>query len=139
MTSDLTGLVLTHDEKLLIATGGKSTLFLDPATGPVLSEIEGEPGDGSVYANVRLDDKTAFVSNERSHSISVIDVATRKVTGRIQVGNAPIALTFSPDGKLLYTTSQPAFPDWGWAADACEAENAAGRKHPKGAVVVIDV
>jgi DNA-binding beta-propeller fold protein YncE len=62
--------------------------------------------------------------------------------GTIPVGNAPIALTFSPDGKWLYTTSQGALPDWKWRK-ACKPE---GRdpatstiQNPEGAVIVVDV
>ena len=143
----LTGLVLTHDGKMLMGTAsqsasltsGKSVLFIDAAKGAVIHQFDEEAGDGKVYANVTADDKTLFVSNERAHSISVIDVPTRSVIGRIPVGNAPIALTFSPDEKWLYTTSQSATPDWAWPA-VCDAENAASvGKHPKGAIVVVDV
>jgi DNA-binding beta-propeller fold protein YncE len=54
----------------------------------------------------------------------------------------PIALTFSPDERYLYTTSEAASEKWGWPAE-CEPEGpkgkASGERHPQGAIVVIDV
>src|ERR1039458_7720447 len=73
--------------------------------------------------------KLLFVSEERARSITVIDLARARsngykadaIVGKIPVANAPIALTFSPDGKWLYTTSQGAMPDWHWPK-ACKPE-----------------
>jgi DNA-binding beta-propeller fold protein YncE len=58
------------------------------------------------------------------------------------VGRAPIALTFSPGGKWLYTTSELALPAWNWPA-ACKPEERgpanAPISNPEGAVIVVDV
>jgi len=137
--SPITGLALTHDGRMLIASDGKGILLVDPEKGSLIHAIEEDEPTGSVYVNVTADDKTVFVSNERAHSITVIDLPTRKIIGRIQTGNAPIALTFSPDERFLYTTSQAAMPDWDWPT-VCDAEQASNpAKHPHGAVLIIDV
>lgn len=137
-SSALTGLVLTHDGKHLIATNGKGVSIFDVAALDSKPQ-QIETGEGAVYVNIAPDDKTVFVSNERARSISVIDFPTRSVLNSIQVGNAPIALTFSPGGQLLYTTSQSATPGWQWPA-VCDAETGPLKpKHPAGAIVVIDV
>jgi YVTN family beta-propeller protein len=47
----------------------------------------------------------AYVANLRAASVSVIDVATRQVTGRISVGADPNGLAVSPDGARLYVTN----------------------------------
>ena len=138
--SPITGLALTHDGKTLIATNGSGVLLIDTNAWKIQAVEEKEP-TGSVYVNITQDDKTVFVSNERAYSITVIDLPTRSILGRIPTGNAPIALTFSPDERLLYTTSQGAMKDWNWPA-VCDAENPAASgaaKHPKGAILVIDV
>jgi PQQ-dependent catabolism-associated beta-propeller protein len=44
----------------------------------------------------------AFVSNERSGDVSVIDAATNKVNATIPVGKRPRGLQISPDKKFLY-------------------------------------
>jgi DNA-binding beta-propeller fold protein YncE len=135
---------------------GDSVLVLD--TGrlisgepePVVAKINDGDQTGSIYVNVTADDKILFVSNEGAATISVIDFErvrthgfdARAVIGRIPVGLAPIALTFSPDGRWLYTTSEEASPNWNWPA-TLKPEHAgpkqANTRVPAGAVVVVDV
>ncbi|HEV2747066.1 MAG TPA: PQQ-dependent catabolism-associated beta-propeller protein [Allosphingosinicella sp.] len=45
---------------------------------------------------------TIYVSNEELNVIHVIDGATLKETGRIDIGKRPRGLALSPDGRLLY-------------------------------------
>lgn len=140
------GIVLTHDGKTLIASNGEGVVFLSLEQlisgqgDPEIAVIKEERSAGSVYANVTRDDKTLFISEEGAHMITVVDVARRSIIGTIPVGMAPIALTFSPDEKRLYTTSQGAMPDWNWPT-VCDSENPQSKagQRPEGAVVVIDV
>ncbi|MGP8244511.1 MAG: hypothetical protein ACLQVN_08320 [Bryobacteraceae bacterium] len=149
------GIVLTHDGKLLIAAAIGKVLFLD---APCLISGCGKPlagsfSDGdkmqSIYANVTADDKLLFVSEETASAITVIDLeqarsagfGARSIAGKIPVGRAPIALTFSPDGRWLFTTSEVAAKEWGWPA-ACKPENrpnVSDLVNPEGAVIAIDV
>jgi DNA-binding beta-propeller fold protein YncE len=148
------GLALTHDGKLLLGANQAGVTLLDVARlisgegDPVIARVPEDPS-GSIYVNVTRDGRTVFLSEEGlPRSITVIDLArarqgegAKAILGRIPVGSAPIALTFSRDEKLLYTTSQSARPDWGWEA-VCDPENPNAKtltKHPEGAVVVIDV
>ena len=114
----------------------------------VVGAISG--GRGSIYANTTADDKLLFVAEENGQAITVVDLERARrdsykpedVIGKIPVGLAPIALTFSPDGKWLYTTSQGAVPDWNWPK-ACKPEGmpvpASIVTNPEGAVIVVDV
>jgi DNA-binding beta-propeller fold protein YncE len=143
-----TGIVLAPGGKrLLVATGGAVEVLdvarvTSGAPNPVETTFRDGPNPGSIYVNVTADGEFAFVSQEWAQSITVIDLAGKTVVGRVPVGIAPIALTFSLDGKLLYTTSQAALKEWGWP-DVCKPEGAnpppGAPKHPEGAVVVIDV
>ena len=45
---------------------------------------------------------TAYVSNEKDDSISVIDLASQTVTETLKVGMRPRGLLLSSDNKLLY-------------------------------------
>src|SRR5450759_1566035 len=71
---------------------------------------EGVTGAGRIYANVTTDGRILFVSDERTQSITVIDLdkamadgfRPSAIIGKIPVGQAPIALTFSPNGHLIY-------------------------------------
>jgi DNA-binding beta-propeller fold protein YncE len=82
-----------------------------------------------VYVNITPDDKLLFVSEEALAVITVIDFQRARasgfkgdaVIGDVPVGGAPIALTFSSDGKWLYTTSESASPHWKWPK-ACKPE-----------------
>jgi len=149
----VTGIVLTHDGKVLIAAVGSGVWLLDVerlktgAGDPVVARVDEEQSSGSVYVNVTRDDQILFVSEERARAITVIDLprarsgaGEKSIIGRIPAGNAPIALTLSPDEKWMYATSQSALPDWNWPP-MCDPENpqAKGGKRPEGAVIVVDV
>ncbi len=148
------GIALTHDGKLLIAAANNSAVVLDvermTAGTPdaVLGTFFDKNFFQSVYVNVTADDKLLFVSQESAQSVTVIDLERARangfksdaILGNIPVGGGPIALTFSPDGKLLYTTSEGAAPQWNWPK-ACKPEGS-GRTdlvNPEGAVIVVDV
>lgn len=158
-----TGAALTHDGKMLIVADGGYIAFLDAtrlASGngdPILGYVGNGSTIGFIYASVTPDDKLAFVSAERAQSIIIVNLervrAVKQITddvalGKLDVGNAPIAVTLSPDGHYLYTTSEAAPPEWKWPAD-CRPEGAAGSLarggrppppfHSPGAIVVFDV
>ena len=151
-----TDIVLTHDQRMLIVAGGQDVAFMDIERmlahkgDGVLGYMSDSNAAGSINVNVTADDKFLFVSDEGSASIRVIDLekarnnkfSSQAVLGRIPVGIAPIALVFSTDEKLLYTTSEVALRNLGWG-DKCqpEGDNPGGERpmHPEGAVIVVDV
>jgi DNA-binding beta-propeller fold protein YncE len=153
---DPTGSVLTHDGKLLVVADDDYVVFMDTGRmisgrgDPMLGYLSDGEGSGSVYVNVTADDKFLFVSDENAATITVINLARARaegfkasaIVGKIPVGNAPIALTFSPDGRWLYTTSQGAPRSYNWPIE-CRPEGAdpatAQPRNPKGALIVVDV
>ncbi|MBS9478036.1 PQQ-dependent catabolism-associated beta-propeller protein [Ancylobacter radicis] len=44
----------------------------------------------------------AFISNERDHTMTVLDMDTLKVIETVKTGRRPRGITASPDGKLIY-------------------------------------
>lgn len=150
------GMALTHDGQLLIVSSDDRVAFLDVArlidgdTNALLGYLTDAPLAGRVYANVTPDDRWLFLSDESSRSISVVDLAKARrsgfaataVIGQIPVGRAPIALTFSSDHQLLYSTSQIAPARYGWPA-VCKAPGSDTTRQPvpyaKGAILVINV
>ena len=151
-----TGMALTHDDKTLIVAADRRVAFIDARAfiagrrNPVLGYLD-EPGVmGRVYANVSRDDAYAFIADERSQTISVIDLAKARTTqfkpsaviGKIPTGASPIALTFSTDGALMFATSQRAPEALHWPI-ACRRENGPPTDttpvFPQGAIHVIDV
>ena len=151
------GMVMTHDGKLLVVAAQKNVVFMDvdrmvaePSGDPILGSISDGASAGSIYVNVTADDEFLFVSDELAATITVIDLkkarssgfAASAIVGKIPVGRAPIALTFSPDGRWLYTTSEVAPANLEWPIE-CKPEGAASAtaaaKNPKGAIIVVDV
>jgi DNA-binding beta-propeller fold protein YncE len=152
-----TGMTLTRDGKLLVVADGEYVVFMDAARmiegrgDPVLGYIkDADNYAGSVYVNTTADDKLLFVSDENVETISVINLQKARaegfketaIVGKIPTGRAPIALTFSPDGRWLYTTSQIAPDDYKWPVE-CKPEGAdpatAQPRFPQGAIIVVDV
>lgn len=154
-----TGMTLTHDGKLLIIADGEYVVFMDAArmTGrggdgdPILGYLsDGAQYSGSVYVNTTSDDRLLFVSDEAVQAVTVIDLRRARaegfketaIVGKIPTGVAPIALTFSPDGRWLYTTSQRAPENLKWPVE-CKPEGAdpatAQPRYPQGAIHVVDV
>lgn len=152
-----TGMVLTHDGKLLVVADGDYVVFMDAArmiaggtADPMLGYIRDGESPGSVYVNVTSDDRTLFVSDESEQAVTVIDLAKARaegfketaIIGRVPTGRAPVALTFSPDGRRLYTTSQIAPDSYKWPIE-CKPEGAdpatATPRFPQGAIIVVDV
>src|SRR6185437_11994384 len=139
-----TGMVLTHDGRTLIAANADAVDLLDVR---ILETGQGEPvrarlGAGqlqsAIYVNVTADDRTLLVSDERGAAVLVFNLNDSSYLGDIPVGRAPIAVTLSPDGRWLYTTSELAPPALHWP-NTCAAQAAAGRRggdagrrHPSG-------
>jgi YVTN family beta-propeller protein len=153
-----TGMVLTHDGRTLIVADGPRLAFVDvdklvkTRRDAVLGYLD-EPAPngrlGRIYANVTHDDKTLFVADENAQTISVVDLEkirsshfhASSIVGKIPTGMLPIALAFSPDEKLLYTTSQWAPAPLNWPAE-CKREGAATDTtsvNPQGAILIVDV
>ena len=151
-----TGMVMSHDGKILIVADDEYVVFMDVARmtsqrgDPILGYISDGNFSGSVYVNVTLDDKYLFVSDENVETITVINLGKARAEGfndaakigKIPVGEAPIALTFSPDERWLYTTSEIAPKSFNWPIK-CKPEGqdpaTAKLQYPEGAIIVIDV
>ncbi len=149
----LTGAVLTHDGKLLIASMDNRVAFIDVARMAVAGYLPLPPPAagrriGAVYVNVDQHDRYLYVSDEYALRITVVDLRKARkngykataIVGAIPTGPLPIALTFSPDGKFLYTTSESASPEWNWTPE-CKPENPNAPNQalrPQGAMVIID-
>jgi YVTN family beta-propeller protein len=106
-TSELywSGLVHHHSEPLLFAAnrgtgaGPSNIVVFDTASGKLMERI---PVEVNPYALVLSDNgQTLYVSNWGSGSVSVIDVNTLRVTGRIAVGDNPNDMALSKDGRLF--------------------------------------
>jgi DNA-binding beta-propeller fold protein YncE len=150
------GMTLTHDGRLLIVASDDRVAFIDSArltegsADAVVGYLDDAPMAGRMYANLTLDDRWLFLSDESARTISVVDLVKARasdfhssaVVGQIPVGRAPIALTFSLDHQLLYTTSQVAPANYGWPPVCTPPASEAARQgadYAEGAILVVDV
>jgi DNA-binding beta-propeller fold protein YncE len=146
------GMVITQDGKLLIVTHREFVVFLDVQraisgdTSPILGFLKIQERAFNVYVNVTRDSGFVFVSNEGTpHNITVIDLnrarthgfSTEAIVGTVLTGHGPVGTVFSPDERLLYTTSAYAEENWGWPVK-CKSEWG-GEPKPEGAIVIVDV
>jgi len=131
-----TDMVLTHDGQLLLAATGDSVTAVDVAAltrgtdHPSVHRIRGSQFDATIHVNVTHDDGYLFVANERGGTITVVNLKQARasgfgssgIVGNIPAAEAPIAVTLSPDDKLLYSTSELASGPLakGWRCGLCQ-------------------
>lgn len=148
----LAGMALSHDGKVLAAASGDGVMLFDTAKlmagdgTPLAQAVDRaqppRPQSGAVYVAITPDDRLLFVSDESAAALTVYDLARLKggdvkAIGRIPVGNAPVGLVFSPDGKRLYNTSEVAEDNT--ASRLCTPPAGGGPNLPEGVLTVIDV
>jgi YVTN family beta-propeller protein len=94
------------DQLLVLNKSDATLVFVDPATGKVSAPVS--TGDGPHEIELSADGRTAFVSNYGAstpgNTLSVIDVASRKESKRVDLGELrrPHGLAFSK-GSLYFT------------------------------------
>jgi len=115
------GLTLTHNGRYLLAADGDDGAAVisvsraergSPAA--LLGTLRSAGGSGAIEVVVSNDDRYAFVSLEDSAQIAVFDLAAalrdgfRRAArvGTISVDPGPVGMAVSPDGRLLYATSE---------------------------------
>jgi YVTN family beta-propeller protein len=161
LSSQPTGVAITHDGDLLVVADDAYAAFLrtsDAVAGrppPVAGAIKLSSGDiedddaGATFASVSPDGKFAFISDEQTAAVTVIDLTKAAtdgysrdaIVGQIDVGNAPITTAFSRDGRTLYVTSEVARRKYGFPI-SCREEGAPADTKPElppGVVFSVDV
>jgi len=123
------GIARAPDDKVLAVSGdlASAVVFVDASRGSVSPPVAvgvhattesnsplvehnaggSSPIDaGSHPAGVAFspDGKTLFVANWAGHTLSAVDVATRRERASIDVGRHPEALLLSPDGRQLFVS-----------------------------------
>jgi DNA-binding beta-propeller fold protein YncE len=103
--------------------------------GAILGTVPTGSGGGPIEVALSNDQRFAFVTNEYSETVSVINlsqaIATRgsaaSLVGNIPVEQLPVGMAFSPDGRYLYITNEEANPtDPGYNPDACNIPTGVG-------------
>jgi YVTN family beta-propeller protein len=85
---------------------GQTLTETDPINLPVPKGADGK--DVNLYPGgltIAPDGKTLYVADNLSDSMSIVDLATRKVTGTVAVGHNPYTVALSKDGKTAYVSN----------------------------------
>jgi YVTN family beta-propeller protein len=84
---------------------------IDAATNAVTDTIDLAGATGGLLA-LSPDGGVIYVSNAYNNTVSVIDAATKAVTGSIAVGLLPQGLAVTPDGHTLFVVSTGSDTVW---------------------------
>ena len=84
----------------------KSLLLIDPNQHRIFATIPTDSPYSHMIA-VTPDEKTVYVSNVQSKTVSVLDVPDRKLEKVIQTGAENQRMTLSPDGRWFVTSLGP--------------------------------
>jgi YVTN family beta-propeller protein len=108
--------VSAHDRVYAADQTSNTVSVIDPSQNKLLGVIKlGDPVPGALsplYKGELLvhglgyspDSRTLAVVSVASNSVTLIDTATNKVTGKIYVGRSPHEAFFTPDGRELWVT-----------------------------------
>jgi YVTN family beta-propeller protein len=103
------GAVLPGDSEYAVAVRGEDRIaWFSTAEHREVGTLREGIGQGPFSLVVSPDGRQAFVNNTGSHDISVIDLATRRVTARVPVGEIPIVLAVHPLGETLWVSCEGA-------------------------------
>ena len=101
----MTYVSISKDGKLILATSSASdTIFAFDKQGNKLSEIS--VGKTPKGVKIHPTENIAFVANENSGTISVINFSDWKTIDEISVGKIPHNIVFHPNGLIAYVTIQ---------------------------------
>jgi DNA-binding beta-propeller fold protein YncE len=149
-TGGASGMVLTHDGRVLLVAGTADTAVVSVAglergdPHPVIGVLS-DSGVGQYEVAVSGDDHYVFVTDESSGGLSVFDLALALrrgfsapgvAAGMIPLANAPVGVAVAPGGAWIYVTTLGGFGPHGrlWVIDARQAEHGAGRTAVAGQV-----
>ncbi len=114
------GLALTHDGLLLLAATNSGAAVINVAAAeqgnpnPVVGTLTSNSGEQAVEVAISADDKFAFVTLQAGAGMVVFDLhkalatqtfGSSDVVGKVPLGQQPVGMAMSPDGKSLYVTS----------------------------------
>jgi DNA-binding beta-propeller fold protein YncE len=114
------GTRLTHNGRYLVAADNSGAVVINVAKaergakGAVAGTLTSPRGQGAIEVVISPDDRFAFVSLEYSESLAVFNLhealthgfGPSDFVGKVPLGLAPVGLAVSPDGKLIYATSE---------------------------------
>lgn len=92
---------MTGDQPEMEMGRGRLLVF-ETAKMNAESAIDIEVGREPAHVIIDKENKLAYASNAEGNTVSVVDVAQRKVVGEIKTGASPHGLRMSPDGREIF-------------------------------------
>lgn len=80
-------------------------LILNATTMSIANLIDIEVGSEPAHVIIDQLGKLAYVTNKGDNTVSVVNVAQRKITARIETGKSPHGLRMSPNGREIYVAN----------------------------------
>lgn len=80
-------------------------LIIDPVTLDSEGAVGIEVGRSPAHVIADPQGKLAYVTNGTDDTVSVVDIAQRKVVRKIVVGDSPHGMRMSPDGREIYVAN----------------------------------
>jgi DNA-binding beta-propeller fold protein YncE len=137
------GMAMTRDGRWLLVAGGDATAVVSVSAlergsrSPVVGTL-GDSSSGQIEVALSPDDRYAFVSDETSGAVSVFDLARALrggfsagvlsppgvAVGIVRLAPTAVGVAVSPDGRLLYVTTEGPYGRDGrlWVIDAVRVE-----------------
>lgn len=100
------GLAISSDGNTLYATvetPDGCVYALDAQSGKILQTID--TGHTPMAPTLSPDEKTLYVCNRFSNSVSVMDLASGKTVQTIPMVREPVAMALTPDGRFLFVAN----------------------------------
>lgn len=112
------GAAITNDGRYLLAAAGSGAIVINVSAAeqgdsPIVGSLTSPYGSGAVEVAISPDGNFAFVTLQNSadmvvfnlHSALTNGFGPADVVGKIKLGQQPVGMAISPDGKWLYATS----------------------------------
>ena len=101
------GALTENDEWYVVACGGSGELaYISAASFQVVTRVRDGLGVRPFSVAMTPDGRYGLVNNAGDSTLSVLDVAHRRIVGRLTVGQKPIVVRMHPDGRRAFVSSE---------------------------------
>jgi YVTN family beta-propeller protein len=104
-----TGFLPDSSRAYVSAENGAAVIVVDAMTHTPIETIKLEGGDlvRPMGVIASADGKQVFVTTGRGKSVAIIDTATNKAIGAVEVGERPWGIAATMDGSMVFTANGP--------------------------------
>lgn len=101
------GALTTDDVWYIVACGGSNQLaYLNTASRQVVARVSEGVGPRPFSVAVSQDGRWGLVNNASGHTVSILEVAARRIVATIPVDSQPIVIRMHPDGRRAFVANE---------------------------------